>query len=474
MGRMSCTWGRCLASTGRTHATTGSTRPADAGGVRGRRYLGGFSFVDRGTGGTLGSTFQRAAWVVGLVAALAVCAVTPARAGATPLRESETACAGEQTGRHTIDAWTQPSAASLPGGASRCGLAFDPLAALSAFPDPVTTDRVGTPSLAATSDPTGKVGLSAAAWAVPTYTPRLEDWAADGFAHVRIDVLWKDVEKIPGIYDWSSTDETMALLVGAGLTVLPVLDSTAPAYQSIADEDLSPPTDAWAYARWAAAVVERYAAGGAFWSEHPDLTPRPVEAVEIWNEPYNVAFWRTGPDVEEYRTLFVAAAQAVRMANADIAIGLEVVPRYRRDGRGDDVEWARPLLSDPTVRGLTDFLSVHPYPSPKDKDPSTDSDAVYGFAMVAGLHDMALSEGWVDPRVWITEIGFPSELGNWDQTRHNRDAVARAFHEWGSFVDRYYLFTPGNSARWPEEFFMPGTSTDRGTYAAVSALVRSP
>jgi hypothetical protein len=126
------------------------------------------------------------------------------------------------------------------------------------------------------------------------------------------------------------------------------------------------------------------------------------------------------------------------------------------------------------VRRLTDFLSVHPYPSPKDKDPATDADAVYGFAMVAGLHDMALAEGWADPRLWITELGFPSELGNWGQARHNRDAVARAFREWGSFVDRYYLFTPSNSSTWPEEFFVPGTNADRGTYGAVSALVRSP
>ena len=94
--------------------------------------------------------------------------------------------------------------------------------------------------------------------------------------------------------------------------------------------------------------------------------------------------------------------------------------------------------------------------------------------MVAGLHEMALAEGWADPRVWITEIGFPSELGDRGQARHNRDAVARAFHEWGSFVDRYYLFTPGNSATWPEEFFVPGTRTDRGTYGAVSALITSP
>jgi hypothetical protein len=439
----------------------------------GRRYLADCSFVDTETGGNLGSTFQRAAWVTGLLA-LVVGATTPARAGVTPLCDREAASAGERAGCHTIDSWTQPSAASLPDGASRPGFAFDPFAALTAFPDPMTRERgIGTPSPAATSDPAGKVGLSVAAWEVPARTPRLDHWAADGFAHVRVDVLWKDVEKIPGIYDWSSTDETMARLIGAGLTVLPVLDSTAPAYQSIAGEDLSPPTDVRAYARWTAAVVERYAAGGAFWAAHPALTPRPVEAVEIWNEPYNEAFWRTGPDVEEYRSLFIAAAQAIRDTDADVAIGLEVVRRYRRGAEGEG-EWARPLLSDPKVRGLTNFLSVHPYPTPKDKDPATDTDAVYGFATVAGLHDMALAEGWVDPRVWITEIGFPAELGNWDQTRHNRDAVARAFREWGSFVDRYYLFTPGNSATWPEEFFMPGTSADRGTYGAVSALITCP
>jgi hypothetical protein len=315
----------------------------------------------------------------------------------------------------------------------------------------------------------GKVGLSALAWTIPGGTPRCGEWAADGFRSVRVDVMWKDVERDQGVYDWSSTDATIATLSRAGLTVLPVLDTTAPAYQSIPGEPFSPPTNVDAYAAWAAAFVERYGPGGSFWAGHRG--PAPVDAVELWNEPYGTAFWRTGPDVGQYRDLFVAAATAVRAADPRVKIGLEVNPKFRPLGSGRDEDWARPLLEDPTVEPLTDFLSVHPYSRPDAADPAADADAVYGFAMVAGIHATALAAGWRDPRVWITEVGFPAALGDQRQAGYNAAAIARAFGEWGTFVDRYFLFTPGNTGSYPEEIFRPGTTLDRGSYAAVVALL---
>jgi len=316
---------------------------------------------------------------------------------------------------------------------------------------------------------TGRLGFSAEWWNVPSGTPRCGEWAADGIRHVRIDLMWKDVERVPGVYDWSTTDTILATLNRAGLTILPVLDTSAPAYQSIPGEQFSPPTNVAAYAAWAAAAVARYGPGGRFWAGRSD--PKPIRAVEIWNEPYAASFWRTGPDVGAYRSLFVAAARAVRAVDPRIKLGLAVNPTFRPVGAARDAAWARPLLRDRTVRSLTDFLSVHPYERPDPGNPATDADRVYGFAMVAGIRAAARAAGWRDPRIWITEIGFPATLGELRQTRHNRAAIVRAFGEWGRFVDRYYLYSPGNTGRRPEEIFRPGTAIDRGSYAAATGLV---
>ena len=94
----------------------------------------------------------------------------------------------------------------------------------------------------------GRLGFSVAASRVADALPRCLQWEADGFSHVRIDVMWNDVERVRGVYDWASTDASIATLSRAGLTVLPILDTSAPAYQSIPGEPFSRPTSEAAYA----------------------------------------------------------------------------------------------------------------------------------------------------------------------------------------------------------------------------------
>ena len=217
------------------------------------------------------------------------------------------------------------------------------------------------------------------------------------------------------------------------------------------------------------------AAGGAFWSAHPTLTPRPVEAVEIWNEPYNEAFWRTGPDVEEYRTLFVAAAQAVREADTDVDIGLEVVPRYRRrrSGRRRRVGAAAAVGSDGP---RTDRLSERSSVSHSEGQGSRDR-CRCGLRVRDGRRPARHGVG--------RGMGGPARVDHRDRLPVCSSATGArrattATRSLGPFTSGDPSWTattssrPGNSATWPEEFFMPGTSTDRGTYGAVSALISNP
>ena len=54
------------------------------------------------------------------------------------------------------------------------------------------------------------------------------------------------------------------------------------------------------------------ASGGAFWRAHPELTPQPVTAIEIWNEPDNREFWAPAPDAAAYAGLYLDRARGDR------------------------------------------------------------------------------------------------------------------------------------------------------------------
>jgi hypothetical protein len=51
------------------------------------------------------------------------------------------------------------------------------------------------------------------------------------------------------------------------------------------------------------AVADRYGVRGRFWRLHPRLTPSPVTAIELWNEPWIGEFWESAPDPAVYARL---------------------------------------------------------------------------------------------------------------------------------------------------------------------------
>ncbi len=164
-----------------------------------------------------------------------------------------------------------------------------------------------------------------------------------------------------------------------------------------------PPRDPADYARYAANVAARYGRGGSFWQAHPDLTPRPLRAVELWNEPWGKWAWRPDPDPASYARLSHGAAVAVRKQDPAIQIVLPAdVDQFRTDGVVSP--WFHSVLdADPGLMGLVDALSVHPYPEPLDKSPLEDSG--WAYSRVRATRALEQARGF-DLPVWITEIGW--------------------------------------------------------------------
>jgi len=103
---------------------------------------------------------------------------------------------------------------------------------------------------------------------------------ADGVGSTRQLFLWAQIESIPGVYDWGPTDTLVREAGDAGIEVFPVLYGT-PAWAQSAKLQrkcgvtCGPATAEarQAFARFAAAAVERYGPGGVFFQPLADPPP---------------------------------------------------------------------------------------------------------------------------------------------------------------------------------------------------------
>jgi len=276
--------------------------------------------------------------------------------------------------------------------------------------------------------------------------PHLERARSAGFEWVREELPWPSVEPRPGVFDWSRTDALMSAAATTGVNVLGLLGYSA----GWASSDPSgrgdtryPPRNPADYARYALEVVKRYGPRGTFWSSRPELTPRPLTAVELWNEPFGYWAWKPNPDPAAYARLVRAAATAIRSYDPSIDIlvaGNVLQVRTDRAIRS----WLREVIADdPAIGNLFDAYSVHPYPHPRTKGPYDDrGDARWDYRQAVLSHEL-------DPAkpMWITEIGWSTAPAADDavseeaQASFVQGAVRRGLGDWGAWVERVFVYS---------------------------------
>jgi polysaccharide biosynthesis protein PslG len=179
--------------------------------------------------------------------------------------------------------------------------------------------------------------------------------AAAGFKFVRMDFAWTSIEKQKGKYDWSEYDQLMANLDKRGILALFILDYSHHLYEEAVTSPhpitgathrttASPqhPESIAAFARWAAESAKHFHGRHITW--------------EIWNEP-NGHFWAPKPDAQQYSTLAMAAAKAIREAEPQATI---VGPA----SSGFPWDYLETFLKSGVLKYL-DAVSVHPYRNPK-------------------------------------------------------------------------------------------------------------
>ena len=241
--------------------------------------------------------------------------------------------------------------------------------------------------------------------------------AAAGARYIGLDFDWRRIEPRPGQYDWTHTDEVVALARRYDLYLVPMLLYT-PRWASTApfaplDYHRAPPADADDYRDFVYAVVSRYKPYGT-----SPLTSGAYGITDwvIWNEP-NVRAHQKAPQpgefwtgsLETYLRLLRAGYEGAHAADPgcnvlnggladvfweegelDLVTALEQF--YDPDGDGNTADGGRPYF---------DTLNVHTY------QPGAPDTAWYEQRLEAVLRVMARFGDGRKP-VWITETGYGS------------------------------------------------------------------
>jgi hypothetical protein len=297
-----------------------------------------------------------------------------------------------------------------------------------------------------------------------------------GITWVREDFAWSTIEPSRGQFRWLRTDTLMRNAARLGIKVLAIA-GYSPGWASGHNEsDKYPPRSTADYARFVKAIADRYGRNGIFWRSQPKLTPSPVTAIELWNEPWLAAFWKPAPDASAYARLVRAAASAVKATRPGMTI--LVSGDVPEESTGVGVDWFKTLLlADPPLwqSRLVDAWSVHLYChelSPWDAT-STQRARFDRILLTRRLAQDALA----DKPIWITEFGWRTDPGQPDavdeqtQARYMREALARVDTEWRSFVRRSFVFTWAKPSPTDEYNLLRPDGSSRPAWQAIQAFI---
>lgn len=218
------------------------------------------------------------------------------------------------------------------------------------------------------------------------------DIAALGAAWVRVDLAWPSIERSPGQFDWSASDQIVAEARAAGLQVLALASYTPDWAENPNGNDW--PEDPADYGRFVGEAVDRYGADVAAW--------------ELWNEPNNPVF-TDDPSPESYAPLLVAGTEAIRArAPSATVISGGIAPAVDDPDAGtlSPASWLTRLVEALDGTLPVDAIGIHPYSFPAFPD----GDEPWNFfGQLDALRATLTDAGVGDLPFWATEFGAPTD-----------------------------------------------------------------
>jgi polysaccharide biosynthesis protein PslG len=330
-------------------------------------------------------------------------------------------------------------------------------------------------------------GMSVFLWGHPDTTSRDLKLVTDlGFRWQKTLFQWRAIEgACKGCFDWSEADRVVKASAAAGVQTIARLDFQ-PTWARKDGATNGPPDNYQDYADFVSAFLTRYGA--------PSTIGR-VAAIEIWNEVNLDREWggaainkQQAADYVRFLSAAYTAAKAADPSVTVITAGLS--PTGVTDGHSaDDVTYLQ-WLFDAGLKGHYDVLGAHGNTQAPEVDvvPGSLHDfphPSFYFRRIEQLHDVMVSNGDADKRVWLLEFGWTSDTVHpnysWFAVSEDKKAanivkaLQYARQNWQPWIGVMTLWTlpdPG----WTkdrEEYWWAITNADGTPRAAYAALLQA-
>jgi hypothetical protein len=276
---------------------------------------------------------------------------------------------------------------------------------------------------------------------------------SSGITDVRMDFTWRRTEPVapaPGAapqYQWAWLDERVAALARHGLRPYALIAYSADWASVTPGDQMSRPADPAAYARYAAAVAQRYGANGDFWRERPDVPTRPAQRFEIWNEQNVSRFWREqGTAPADYAELYAASRRAIKQAapGARVVTGGLVVGGFASPSGASFLR--QMYKARPSLKGNVDAVGFHPY-GPRAAD---------SLRFTKAIRRTLDSLGEKRVPIELTELGFSTtEMPEEQRARHLNQLIGQLSDpslRIGSILPYAALTNEGDPNNWEQWF----------------------
>lgn len=215
----------------------------------------------------------------------------------------------------------------------------------------------------------------------------------------RMFVRWSQVQRAPGVWDWSEYDTEYKVATTTGIRPLVVADDSpcwARTSGACSGGAIEGPPDAARDADWREflrRLTERYPA---------------ALGIEIWNEPNLTSEWSLNPNPERYAQLLQQAYETIKATNPVMPVVSGGLLANDVEGVGSGGMGDRTFVQRLFAAGAGRFMDafgVHPYPEARMPDGSQRWDPAIANQTVADLRGIIAAAGFPNMPVWITEVG---------------------------------------------------------------------
>jgi len=214
-----------------------------------------------------------------------------------------------------------------------------------------------------------------------------------GIGWARTDFDWTTVQPARDVWDFTMLDATVDKAEQAGIEILPILAYdvawATPAYKHL---------DPWL--EYVRKTVCRYKDRLRTW--------------EVWNEPDLEQFWKETPDPANYAILLKATYEEIKKIDPTLTVvlgGLSGIPYEYIEG-----------IYKAKGAAYFDVMAVHPYRYPETPEARSLADDL------SKLRELMRRYGDENKPLWITEIGWPTHLGQSKSLENIVRSGLRALH----------------------------------------------